>query len=133
MTTTPDTAAAAPRPATLAQALQGRTLAYLLSHGGDGPPHAAPVRVRLQTDGALRIDGLGRHTRANLARHGAAALLWPPAQAGGYSLMVDVQAQLDVDGARLAPTRAVLHRAAPLPEGAQQAGNCTSDCVELRF
>ena len=39
-------------------------------------------------------------------------MLWPPAEPGGYSLIVDGRGQLIDDSLRVVPHRAVLHRPA---------------------
>ncbi len=62
-------------------------------------------------------------------------MLWPPAEPGGYSLIVDGKAELSEDpensmrdGAEcdIVPTRALLHREADSPSVAK---GCLHDCV----
>lgn len=88
---------------------------YLVSVNDDGSPHVTSVTVRV--DGDHVVVGTGRRTRANLAARPAVALLWPPAPDPGYSLIVDVVADLldGADEARLAPKAAILHRVAGAP------------------
>lgn len=69
---------------------------------------AVPTEWR---DGALHLDA-GDRTRANAAARPEVTMVFPPAEPGGYSLIVDGVAA-EIDG-RLAvtPTWAVLHRPA---------------------
>jgi hypothetical protein len=60
-------------------------------------------------------------------------VLWPPAHAGGYTLIVDgVAAPAAADGEThldFTPSRAVLHRrGTPLSKGVSA---CNSDCIPL--
>jgi hypothetical protein len=72
----------------------------------------------------------GRRTAGNAAAQSLVALLWPPLEAGGYSLIVDGGAAA-ADGRLLVePTKAVLHRPGP-PTPAGAASGCTSDCVRV--
>ena len=72
----------------------------------------------------------GRRTVGNAAARPAVALLWPPAEPGGYSLIVDGDATTADDRLVVAPTKAVLHRPGPPPPAAAASG-CTSDCVRV--
>lgn len=101
--------------------------AYLLTGAGNGRPHISHVRVR--REGQALVVAAGTTTRANAAERPLAALLWSPIEAGGYSLIVDVDAALDGESLRLAPTRAVLHRPAPAPVPA--GADCAYDCRPL--
>ena len=92
------------------------TDAYLLTVGDDGRAHSVAVPVRWEGD-ELVVPG-GNTTTANAAARPLVALLWPPPERGGYSLIVDatVTATREADGGHevtLRPTRAVLHRPAP--------------------
>ena len=115
--------------AQLAETLRAYGEGYLLTVG-DGP-RAHAVTVRATLDGAgLRVDGLGRRTRTNLAKAPEATLLYPPTERGGYSLIIDGRVE-DRDGAAVVvPERAVLHRPAE-PGAAASATGCASDCVPL--
>jgi hypothetical protein len=88
-------------------------VAYLLSVGDDGRPHAVHVRVAHER-GALTVAAGGRTAR-NAAERPLVALLWPPVEDGGHSLIVDAEASGADEGGRLRlrPDRAVLHRPAP--------------------
>lgn len=114
----------------LAAAMQGYGLAYLLTDGDPGAPHVVAVQVRLQGN-ELHIQDAGRRTRANAQRQPAVAMLWPPAQAGQYSLIVDGTASVSEDRLRITPTRAVLHQSSPASQAGQPDSACPSDCIEL--
>ena len=123
----------------LADTLSRFPFAYLLTAGDEGAPHAVAVTPAL-VDGALVVEGLGRRSLANARLRSAVALVWPPADAGDYSLIVDGHADVDEAGAsvRIEPVRAVLHRPAagvgrPAGDGRGEsaaAGRCGADCVE---
>ena len=83
--------------------------AYLLTVGADGRPRANAVAPVWEAD--RFVFGAGDGTRGTVAARPAVALLWPPPEPGGLSLIVDGTA--DVDGTRVivTPERAVLHRA----------------------
>ena len=88
--------------------------AFFVTTGDDGRAHLSHVAVTWAGD-TLRID-IGRSGARNSAQRPATVLLWPPIEPGGYSLIVDVLAQVCGDHALLTPERAVLHRPA-LPVG----------------
>lgn len=113
----------------LAEALARYRYAYLMTSPAEGAPHAVAVYAKVAGD-ELTIDGAGRRTRTHAHERPAVALVWPPAEEGGYSLIVDGQARLEGAQLRIRPTRAVLHRAAPAPQ-ARADGACTADCLEL--
>jgi hypothetical protein len=102
--------------------------AYALTTGTDGRPHA--VLAAVEWHGARLAFPAGERTAANAGERPGVALLWPPAEPGGYSLIVDGNAVV-ADGRLLVePTKAVLHR--PARPGAEPAaGSCESDCVRL--
>lgn len=104
---------------------------YLLTVSLDGRPHAVSVSLEW-SDGAL-VGGVGRRTAGNIAERRLVSLLWPPAERGGYSLIVDATASLEGAGeaqrARLVPTRGVLHR--PAAQDRASAAGCSADCVPL--
>jgi hypothetical protein len=87
--------------------------AFLVSTASEGPPHVCSVFVLREADClAMRI---GRRTRANVEKHPAVSLLWPPGS-GDYCLIVDGDAQAGPSDALLVtPTSAVLHRLAIRP------------------
>jgi hypothetical protein len=97
---------------------------FLITSMADGRPHVVSVPVRVE-DGFLVVSA-GRTSRANVAGHVAATLLWPAPQDGDYSLIVDgtgVVAEA-VEEITLSPTRAVLHRVAG-------SGNDLPSCVPV--
>lgn len=103
-------------------------LAYLVTVDGNAQAHVAPVTPAV-AGGRLRVPGLGQRSRVAVAANPAVTLLWPPAEADGYSLIVDGVGSWRDDELVVAPSRAVLHRpaAAPSPD----AVGCQADCVEL--
>jgi hypothetical protein len=99
------------------------------------------VAVAVGWDEGALVMSAGRTSVRNAGRRPGVSLLWPPAEPGGYSLIVDgvatAEPRDDGEGGRvtLQPTRAVLHRAA-VAAGAgagseADAGACGSDCVPL--
>jgi hypothetical protein len=105
--------------------------AYLLTVAADGRPHAVATAVSWKD--SVLVAKVGNRSAANLSARPLVSLLWPPAEAGGYSLIVDATAVLEGTGeeqrARITPTRGVLHRpasGAPVSDSA-----CTADCVPL--
>ena len=104
---------------------------YLLTVADDGRPHA--VAVAVSWEGAVLSAKLGKRSAANVAARPLVSLLWPPAEAGGYSLIVDATASVEGSGeevrARIEPTRGVLHRPARGP--AKPGSACGADCVPL--
>ncbi|MBM4245544.1 MAG: pyridoxamine 5'-phosphate oxidase family protein [Deltaproteobacteria bacterium] len=107
--------------------------AYLLSVSDDGRPHA--VHVGLAWDGDRLAAEVGRRTAANAATRPAVSLVFPLRTPDDYSLIVDGTAS-PADGSGgadsrrilIAPTKAVLHRAAAAPD---PSSACGSDCVPL--
>jgi hypothetical protein len=107
-------------------------LAYLLTVTDDQRAHV--VAVRPVVDGeALRVDGLGGRTRANVEARPDVSLVWPPVTDGGYTLIVDGRATLSEEGASLAPSHAVLHRPADHAADGQpsRTTSCDSDCLPV--
>jgi hypothetical protein len=102
---------------------------YLVTVSGDGRPHA--VSAAMAWDGVVFQGSAGRHSVTNAAeRPTAVTLLWPPYEAGGYSLIVDGSATVDGEGSlRVTPLGGVLHRTGP--PRPDSGPNCTSDCVPL--
>ena len=98
-------------------------LAYLLTTGGDGRPHAVSVHVEMDATGAL-VARAGKRTVANAAERPAVCVLWSPVDAEGFSLIVDGTAAVDDDRITIRPQTAVLHRQASAPGEAAR-----SDCV----
>lgn len=120
--------------AELARHVAERRFAYLLTVGDDLRPKAVAVTPVVEGD-VLAVDGLGPGTRANLTARPDVALVWPPVEEGGYSLIVDGRAASTDDGVRVTPGHAVLHRpadhAAGATGGASDATGCGNDCVPV--
>lgn len=120
-------------PSTLSAAVPADTVGYLVTVADDGHPHVAPVKPAL-SDGAVVVAGVGTHTRGNVATGSVVTVLWPPVDAGGYTVIVDGSGALSGDTLTVRPTRAVMHRPNPGPHSAHDepsAGGCVSDCIEL--
>lgn len=104
---------------------------YLLTQGSNGRPHAVAVSIEWRSDRILTSPGT--QSTANVAVRPLVSLLWPPIEAGGYSLIVDGDGYVisnDPDARiSVSPTRAVLHR--PGIPAASEARGCGSDCIPL--
>jgi hypothetical protein len=107
-------------------------VAYFLSAGSDGRPHTVQLRISWVDTGHLVLHP-GNSTIANVQARPLVSLLWPPAELGGYSLIVD-GAVVDVlapgngnNTVSVQPTKAVLHR--PAPPDSPKAATGGSDCV----
>jgi hypothetical protein len=104
---------------------------YLLTVSDDARPHS--VAVACSWDGDALVISVGARTLANARARGLVTLLWPPKEAGGYTLIVDasVESTSDAGAAEPAitvrPSRAVLHR----PAAARTKPGCDADCVPL--
>lgn len=107
------------------------TTPYLLSQSDDGRPHAVAVTIAWQETDI--VSSSGTRSANNVAAHPLVSLLWPPAEPGGYSLIVDGTGQVTGEGAArrivITPTRGVLHR--PGAPATVTASGCGSDCVPL--
>ena len=97
--------------------------ASLLTVTDDASAHAVAVTVSIG-DGEVRCDA-GKGSCANAAARPNVSLLWPPAAAGDYSLIVDGRASVDGSTVRVAPTRAVRHR--PALDGGNDCAPITLD------
>lgn len=95
----------------LADQLVDRSFAYLLTTADDGPPHAVAIVPRL-VGHDLHIDGTGRRTRANVDQRPTVSVVWPPADATGFSLIADGTAAVDADLIIVRLDHAILHRPA---------------------
>jgi len=115
----------------LAEAVSDFPFAYLITVGDDFLAHTVAVDAVL-TDGQFTVGPVGNSTRRNVARHGDVTLLWPPAQPGGYTLIVDGRGRgVGEDGPLVViPGRAVLHRRAT-PDSPPTRTGCSDDCVPL--
>lgn len=114
----------------LAQTMARYRFAYLFTGSDQGAPHVIAVTPTLLPDGSLVIDSVGRRTGQNLQSRPEVGLVWPPADAAQYSLIVDGTARMEGSQVLITPTRAVLHRPAPAPQ-AGEPGSCGSDCREI--
>ena len=104
---------------------------YLLTKGGDGRPHAVAVTIEWQGENILT--NAGTKSAATVGACPLLSLLWPPIEAGGYSLIIDGDRRV-LDGSSdvrisVTPTRGVLHR--PGTSEASAARGCGSDCIPL--
>jgi len=97
--------------------------AFLLTVTDDGRPHA--VSLVPEWDGDELVCAPGPRTVANAERGGEVSLLWPVSSRAGFTLFVNGQAEVRVDGeskkVAIKPTSAVLHKT---PEGEAQAPGC---------
>jgi hypothetical protein len=114
----------------LAHALADYPYAYLITVDDGYRAHTVTVEPQLR-EATLDIGLIGGRTRNNLAQRADVTLLWPPAEPGGYSLIVDGSAEVTEAGSETArltvvPTRALLHRDADSPDAAK---GCLHDCV----
>ena len=98
----------------IAQHVNARGAGYLVTTGTDGRPHTTQVLFDLEGQ-TLRAPA-GRKTIRNIQAQPLVALLWPPASADDYNLIIDGTAEVvDVndDGlgyASITATHAILHR-----------------------
>lgn len=115
----------------LSETLRFGSSPYLLTQGADGRPHAVAVSAEWQGDRI--ITDAGKQSVTNVAARPLISLLWPPVEAGGYSLIVDGDGCVIGSGpdARISvsPTRGVLHR--PGSPTASDGRGCSSDCIPL--
>jgi hypothetical protein len=112
----------------LARTLADYPFGYLITVGVDYQAHTVSI-VPVLRDGIFDIGEVGNSTRRNICVHPNATLLWPPAEGGGYSLIVDGRGELTDDSLRVIPQRAVLHR--PPRPTIPTASGCGDDCLPL--
>lgn len=91
---------------------------YLLTTRDDGRPHA--IEVSFGTHDGVLVAPSGRTTGRNIAGQPLVAIVFPPVEPGGYSLIIDGDAVIDEDSdgsstARITPSSALLHRPANTP------------------
>jgi hypothetical protein len=114
----------------LGDALVDYPYAYLITVDDEYRVHTVTVEPRLR-EATLDVGLIGGRTRSNLAHRPDVTLLWPPAEPGGYSLIVDGSAEVteasdEIAHLNVVPTRALLHRDADSPDAAK---GCLHDCV----
>jgi hypothetical protein len=117
----------------LAAALADFPFAYLITVDEDYRVHTVTVEPELR-EAILDVGLVGGGTRKNVDHRADVTLLWPPAESGGYSLIVDGRAEISdatEETARLGvvPTRALLHREAASPSAGGTVAGCLHDCV----
>ena len=106
---------------------------YLVTVTPQAAPHCGTATVTLGArEAELTVVPVPR-TWAGAAGFRRVSLVWPPAEPGGYSLIVDGTGTCGPAGDGLAltvtVTRAVLHRRGPAP--ADGSSPCGSDCLTL--
>jgi len=84
--------------------------AFVLTTSDDGRAHISHVAVT-HRDGVLCCT-VGRRSAGNAEARAQIAVLWPPRETDGFSLIVDADAIVEGSELRLTPTKAVLHRPA---------------------
>jgi hypothetical protein len=114
----------------LADALADFTFGYLITVGDDFRAHTVAVEPVLNA-GTFDVGQMGSGTRRNAVQHPDVTVVWPPADQGGYTLIVDGRAEVSDDGLKVAPTRAVLHRRAT-PDSAATSPDGLHDCLPLK-
>lgn len=104
---------------------------YLITVTSAGKPHCSPVRVEWadSSEDCLIVPAPRAWSTPPVGEKRPVSLLYPPVEPGGYSLVVDG----DADGAAplltVRVTRAVLHRRGQPARPDQTA--CGSDCVPI--
>ena len=104
---------------------------FLLTVTDEGRPHSVALSASWAGDELAMAPG--NSSLANAAARPLVSLLWPPFEAGGYSLIVDAVVTSTSSGDEpncltLRPTTAVLHRSAA---AVTESGDCGSDCVPV--
>lgn len=107
----------------LADRIDEYGFAYLVTVGEDSRAHLLAVLPEL-VDGGLVIGGVGRHSIANVDAKPAVTLVWPPPDAGGFSLIVDGEAKSGDGAITVTPTKAILHRPATDDVGRRTGSDC---------
>jgi hypothetical protein len=115
--------------AELEKTLEPYGLAYLVTVGDGNRVHVLAVTPVL-TDEGLVVGGVGRHSQANAAERPDVTLVWPPASADGFSLLVDGTARVDGETITVAPAKATLHRPAPGRDGLRAGSDCVAVPLE---
>jgi hypothetical protein len=103
------------------------SFAFVLTVSDAGRPHVTATTVGWEAQEL--VVSVGARTARNATERPDVALLWPVADAEGFSLIVDGAAGPVPEGGgplAIRPTKAVLHRSRPGPDGAG-----ASDCQTL--
>ena len=123
--------------ADLARALEGFGAGYLLTVSADGTVKVVTVEPTV-SGGEVVVGSPGRGTLANLAANAAVTMVFPPAEAKGFTLLVDGTGTVEGEDVRVSPSGAVLHRPAshadgpPAPGGAgAPTDSCGNDCAPV--
>ncbi len=117
----------------LADALSDYRFAYLVTVDDAYRVHTVTVEPELR-ERVMEVGPVGGTTRRNAERRSSVTRVWPPLEPGGYSLIVDGQAELgqltadDTAVLQVVPIRALLHRNAD-PNNPGSAKGCLHDCV----
>ena len=120
----------------LAETLTDFGAGYLLTASAEGRVKVVTVEPTV-AEGGLLVVGPGRGTLGNLAGNPLVTLAFPPAQAKGFTLLVDGTAEGVGEDVRIVPTGAVLHRPVahsdgpPAPgaaAGVESPTACGDDC-----
>lgn len=114
----------------LADALTDFSFGYLITVGDDHRAHTVAVEPVL-TEGVFDVGQMGSSTRRNAGDHPDVTVIWPPTNAGGYTLIVDGRAEVTDEGLTVTPTRAVLHRRAT-SDSAATSPDGLHDCLPLK-
>lgn len=112
----------------LAATLADYPFGYLITVSDDHRAHTVAVDPQFVA-GVLDIGPVGNSTRRNALAHPEVAMVWPPRDVGGYSLIVDGRGEIADGRLRVIPQKAVLHR--PAVPGVPTASGCGDDCVPL--
>ena len=104
---------------------------YLLTVDGEHRPHCITTSITWR-EARIIVRAPSEWNASEAAGHKDVSLLWPPAETGGYSLIVDGVADAcwvaDEMMLMIDPTRAVLHRAG---RASDPGSSCSSDCVSI--
>lgn len=114
----------------LAGALAEFSYGYLITVGDDFRAHTVAVEPVL-TDGVFDVGQMGSGTRRNAGGHPDVTVIWPPADPGGYTLIVDGRAEVADDRLTVTPTKAILHRRATT-ESVATSPDGLHDCLPLK-
>lgn len=114
----------------LADALTDFSFGYLITVGDDFRAHTVAVEPVL-AGGVFDVGQMGSGTRRNASEHRDVTVIWPPAEPGGYTLIVDGRAEVSDGGITVTPTKAILHRRAT-PESEATSPDGLHDCLPLK-